>query len=315
MGKSSAPAPDPRIGEAAVKSAELGDRYLTWMQGQSDKANSWADQDRARYKDVFEPLEDRMIADATSYTSPERKAMAASEAIADVRQQGALGRQQQTRQMAAVGVNPASGRFASETRRGATGEALAAAGAGNLARRKVEAVGDAKMADVVNMGRGLAVNPGQSLGMAGNMAGAGFQGAMGGQQQMGSMLTQQHQMQMQGWQANNSNMAGIGQGVGMIAGAFMSSKDVKTNKREAMSVLDAVKDMPVEQWDYKPGKGDGGSHIGPYAEDFKAKTGLGDGKTINAIDLHGVTMKAVQELASVVDIMSGKLDKMKTRAA
>lgn len=316
MGKSS-PAPDPRIGEAAVKSAELGERYLQWMQEQSDIANSWAETDRARYKNVFEPLEDRMIADATSYASPERKAAAASEAVADVRQQSALGRQQQTRQMAAMGVNPASGRFAAETRRSGTAEALGAAGAANLARRRVEATGDAKMADVVNMGRGLAVNPGTSLGMAGNMAGAGFQGAMGGYNQMGGMLTQQHNNEMNAWNARNQSMAGIGQGVGMVLGAlpFTSSKDSKTNKRKAMSVLDAVKDMPVEEWDYKPGQGDGGRHIGPYAEDFKAKTGLGDGKTISPIDLHGVTLKAVQELASMVDIVSGKLDAIGAKAA
>ncbi|MGP9790702.1 tail fiber domain-containing protein [Roseinatronobacter sp. NSM] len=311
MGKSSsAPSPDPRMGEAAVKSAQTGERYLEWMQAMSGVAQDWAEEDRGRYKATFRPLEDRMIADAENHASPERKASAASEAIADVRQQANLGRQQSQRQMAAMGVNPASGRFAAEQRRAVTAESLSAAGASNMARRQVEAVGDAKMADVVNMGRGMAVNPGTSLGLAGNMASSGFGGAMQGHGQAGSIYGQQHNAQMQAWQANQNQSAGIGQGIGMLAGAFMSSKDSKTNKKKSMGVLDAVKDMPVEEWEYKKGMGDGGGrkHIGPYAEDFAEKTGLGNGREISVIDAVGVNMGATKELAAQVDRIESKID-------
>lgn len=64
--------------------------------------------------------------------------------------------------------------------------------------------------------------------------------------------------------------------------------------------------MPVEQWKYKDGMGDGGEHIGPYAEDFQAATGKGDGATIPVVDAIGVTMKAVQELNQKVDKIAGK---------
>lgn len=316
MGKS-APKPDPNIGKAAMASAEMGEKYLSWMQDQSAITNAWALEDRDRHQSVFQPLEDQMVRDAQDYSSPERKALAASEAVGDVRQQFEVGRQQQGRQMAAMGVNPASGRFAGESRRGATAESLAAAGAGNMARRQVEQIGDQKMAGVVNMGRGMAVNPATSMGMA-NQAGAqGFQGAMQGYGQQGNLLLGQHNAQMNAYNANQNMLGGIGQGFGMVLGAMpmMSSKDAKTNKKKSMGVLDAVKDMPVEEWEYKQGMGDGGGtkHVGPYAEDFKRTTGLGNGREISVIDAVGVNMGATKELAAQVDKLQSKIEGMGSR--
>lgn len=317
MGKS-APKPDPMIAQAAMKSAETGERYLSWMQDLSKVTQGWAEEDRARYKKIFEPMETRLTADAQGYASPERKAMMAEEAIADVRQQSAIGRQTRQRQQAATGVRPDSGRFAGEERRAGTAEALGAAGAGNTARRQVEAVGDQKVASVVNMGRGMAVNPGTSMGMTGNMGSAGFQGAMSGYGQQGQLMLGEHDAQMRAHNANQATMGGIGGAFGSIVGAlaFPSSEGIKT-KKKPISVLDAVKDMPVEEWEYKAGKGDGGGkrHVGPYAEDFKAKTGLGDGKSISIIDAVGVNMGATKELAAQVDRLASKLDGKKVKEA
>jgi hypothetical protein len=106
-------------------------------------------------------------------------------------------------------------------------------------------------------------------------------------------------------------MGEIGGALGSIAGLFMSSKDAKEKKRPVFGVLDAVKAMPVEKWSYKKGMGDGGEHIGPYAEDFKAKTGLGNGREISVIDAVGVSMGAIKELAAKVD----EIGKTKVKAA
>ena len=313
MGKS-APKPDPNIGRAAMKSAEMGEKYLAWMQDQSAITNAWALEDRDRHQSVFQPLEDQMIRDAQNYASPERKALSAAEAIGDVRQQFEVGRGQNERRLTSMGVSPASGRFTGEARRGATAESLAAAGAGNMARRNVDQIGDAKMAGVVNMGRGLAVNPATSMGMSNNAGAQGFSGAMQGYGQQGSLLLSQHDAQMKAYNANQQMLGGIGQGFGMVLGAMpmMSSKDSKTNKKKSMGVLDAVKDMPVEEWEYKAGMGDGGGkrHIGPYAEDFQRATGLGDGKSISVIDAVGVNLGAAQELAAKVEKLESKIDSM-----
>lgn len=352
------PKADPRIGEAAMKQAEIADRaqvsaegfaerqldmageYQKFMLDQAVVTNGWAAEDRSRYTDTFVPLQDNWIAEANAYDSPERKSMAADEAVADVRQQFALGRQQNERQMAAVGVNPNSGRYQSSANRMQSTEALAAAGGANAARRRTEETGRGLRASAINMGAGLQVNPGTSMqignsagstgygaGMSGinnaaNMVSGGAQTAMQGQQGIMNGLNMQYKNQMAAWGANQDRLASIAGGLGQVAGFAMmsskdyktkkgkpsmpSSKDMKTSKRKPMSVLNAVRDMPVEEWEYKQGMGDGGGkkHIGPYAEDFQKATGLGNGKEISVMDAIGVTMGAVQELASKVDNMA-----------
>jgi hypothetical protein len=136
---------------------------------------------------------------------------------------------------------------------------------------------------------------------------------MGGYGQQGDLLNAQWKQRMAGWEANQGIMGQIGGALGSVVGAmpFMSSKDAKQKKRSVLGVLDAVKAMPVEKWSYKKGMGDGGEHIGPYAEDFKAKTGLGNGREISVIDAVGVSMGAIKELAAKVD----EIGKAKVKAA
>lgn len=219
MGKKSPPKPDKRIGEAAVMSAKIGQDYLAFMKDQAAITNDWAAKDRARYQETFVPLENAMIAEAQAYDTPEARASAATEAVADVRQQAAIARAGAERRSMAMGVSPDSGRFAGETRRGATSEALASAGAGNMARRQVEETGRSLRAGAVNLGRGFAINPATSMGLSNGAASSGFSGAMQGQAQMGSLLNTQFQQQMQGYQAKMDMYGQIGAGLGMVTGA------------------------------------------------------------------------------------------------
>jgi len=204
----------------------------------------------------------------------------------------------------AMGVNPMSGRAINANAKAGTDGALAMAGAQNLARRGVEQQGDAMKANAINLGNGLAVNPGTSMGLSNGASQAGFSGAMQGYGQQASILGQQHNQQMQAWQAKQAGIGGIGNALGTVAGAFMfgSSKDIKHDK-QPVDALGAVKKMPVEAWTYNKGKGDGKRHVGPYAEDFAKATGVGDGKSIDAITMMGVTMGAVRQLADKVDAM------------
>ncbi len=142
------------------------------------------------------------------------------------------------------------------------------------------------------------------LGAGTSATGAGFQGAMQGYGQQGSLLGQQYQLQMAAHQNRQNGLGGLFSGIGQIAGATgffgLSSKDYKTDK-EPVDALGAVRKMPVEAWTYKPGIADGGRHVGPYAEDFHKATGVGDGKTVDLMTEIGLTMGAVQQLAEKVD--------------
>lgn len=313
-GGGSAPAPDPNVGIAALKSAEIGEDYLAFMRSQADISNAWAEDDRARYKTVFEPLQDEYIAEAQAGPDYDGVSAAVDRAGADARRQFSLAQGQEERRLAASGVNPASGRSTEATRRSELTEALGVAGARNTTRlterQRAEAEADAMQTNAINMGSGLAVNPATSLGMSNSANSSGFQGAMQGYGQQGQLLNQDYRNRLSAWQADQASSNSMWGGIGSIAGLgmslAMSSKDYKEDKRPARGVLDAVKEMPVEQWKYKDGIADGGHHVGPYAEDFHAATGKGDGKTIPLQDAIGVTMGAVQELADKVDKLEGK---------
>ena len=106
-----------------------------------------------------------------------------------------------------------------------------------------------------------------------------------------------------GSQILNAAGEGFG-GTGAILGGLfglLSDENAKENRRPVKtgSMLAALEEMPVEEWEYREGMGDGGAarHVGPMAQAFKRATGKGDGHTIPIVDAQGMTMGAIQELA------------------
>ena len=335
-----APAPDSRLGEAAAAQARLGEEWLNFAKeqfavsegrqaeldaitkdvtarqlGLAEEAASNARADRERYNTVFKPIEDKYVAEATNYASPERQAQAAAEARATVQTQAQLAREASERRLAAMGVRPDSGRAASMQAVTDTATTLGIADAENRARAGVRDKGMALEADVVNLGRGLpaqaaaGVNQsasldGSAVGLTGasndaflrntQIMGTGFDAASRGYGGQAGILGNLHQGQLDVWQTNRQaqadEMAGWGSAIGTGVGLLLRSDDeVKEDKRPVPEgeALDAVKNMPVEEWDYKQGVEDGGRHIGTYAQDFKKQTGKGDGKTIPVVDAIG----------------------------
>lgn len=306
MGGGSAPKPDKNIGIAAMKSAETGEALLGWMQDQAKITNEWAADDRAREVEVFRPLQDAFIEEANTWDSAARKNEAGQQAVADVRQQVANTEAGRVRQAMAMGIDPRSARFNAGGREASLNAGLAAAGAQNVARRRIEQEAEAKRANSINMGSGLAVNPGTSMGLSNGALQAGGAGAMSGYGQQGSLLNTQYNQQLQSWQANQNSMSSMMGGLGTVAGIMLSDQNAKTDKKPLPegAALGAIREMPVEKWRYKPGRGDGGEHVGTYAQDFTKATGQGDGKTIDVISAIGVTMGAIRDLDKKVDKMA-----------
>lgn len=294
-----------------------------------DTALGWANEDRARYKSIFQPLQDKFIEKAQNWDSPDAQAQAAAEAKADVANSMAEQRGQSERAMAANGVRPDSGAWAGTDRALQLQGGLASAGAQNTARRQLRNEAMALQGEAINLGNGLPTSASTSLGQGvsagssatGNIINAnnswrggvdimnsGYGGAMNAGNYAGNMYSNLYGNRVNMLNASDqmrssavgSIFGALGTGVGMYAG-MKSSRDAKEDKREVRGVLDALKSLPIEAWSYKEGEGDGGEHIGTYAEDFKRATGLGDGQNINIIDALGVTMGAVKELAEKVD--------------
>jgi hypothetical protein len=76
------------------------------------------------------------------------------------------------------------------------------------------------------------------------------------------------------------------------------------------ALLAAVQNLPVETWRYKAETGlETKPHIGPYAEDFQAAFGVGDGVTINPVDAMGICLAAIQALTRKVEMLEEELKK------
>lgn len=228
-GGSSAPAPDPNIGVAALKQAETGQQWLDFAKdaygtslerqaklddlttqvtqqqlGLATDQGNWARSDRARYENTFQPIENDYINEATNYASDARQAEAAAAARGDVQTAAANARAITARQNASMGISPTSGRYAGIQAAQDNAMALAEAGASNTARQAIRDKGLALKADVVNLGRGL---PSQAGAAAGSAVASGAQ-ALSGSQASNVQALQAPGIMSQGFQGQMAGFAG-----------------------------------------------------------------------------------------------------------
>lgn len=133
------------------------DSFLQSMD--TNQAN--ADKDRARYEQIYQPLEDDLAKEAKDYATPERKDLEMGRAQSTVGQQFQAARANAQRDLEAFGVDPSSTRFAALDIGARAQEAAAKAGAGNQASQMVDATGRALRSEAINVGRGY---PGQIAG-------------------------------------------------------------------------------------------------------------------------------------------------------
>lgn len=141
-----------------------------------------------------------------------------------------------------------------------------------------------------------------------------FSGGAGAIGQAGGLYNAQYGNQLNAWQFQNQpsplwDLAGTAAGMWAYNGFPMpSSREIKTDKApmDTPETLDMVKGMDTDVWTYKPGAGDGGRHVGPYADDMQ-RAGLSDGKMVNPMDVAGLSLAAVKQLAKEVESMRTQL--------
>jgi hypothetical protein len=262
-GKNKAP-PPPDYGpiaqaskEAAEVSAAVAREQLAWAREQyamdrevsdtvvadalkrADEQDALARQDRSRYETLFQPLENQLVEEATSYNSEGRREYEAGRAQADVSQQFDAARTNAMAELESYGIDP------TQTRAGAldvsirTQEAAARAGAGNLSRERTAQTGRGLRSEAINIGRGLPGQAAQSLNAAiqsGNQAvNSGNATTATGAQTMGTgvqwqgqsnaalgtwgnTLNMGYQNQLAANKQNQDNSSGLGSALGLIGG-------------------------------------------------------------------------------------------------
>jgi hypothetical protein len=234
---SSAPAPDPRLVEAQIKSLGIQDSMIEeimavtremqpiqkeQMQFGLDSARTAFDQSQAdrtyslERRGVLTGLQDQLVADARSFNEQGRGEQLAGRAIADVQTQMDNTRAGTARQMARMGINPMSGNFAATNNSMDVATASAKAAAGNNAREAARMEGYSLTDRATNALAGYPAMGLQTTGNAAqfaagglNLANHGAAGMMAGSKSAGSMAGQMgsNAANMWGQQANfHANM-------------------------------------------------------------------------------------------------------------
>jgi hypothetical protein len=337
---------------AAVASAELSKESLAWYkeeyaktQPQRDAAAATAEkagasqiagmdfatqqaQDLdARNKSVFQPLENKMVADAGNYDTADRRMQASSAATADV--EGAFGRAQSglARDLARNGTAVNSGRSQSLMQDAALKKATAVAGATTGAVQNVEQQGYARTADAVALGKGIVGNQAtmQQIAQTGGaqataaaaagvsaansgagLMNAGYGTALQGQGQAANIYGQVASIDQK---ASDGTMGAIGSMAGLATKLYLGSdKNIKSGTGKPANTKKALAEVaatPVEDgWKYDEAKGapagsGGPEHTGPMAQQVRKTMGekvAPGGKVIDMVSMNGKLMAGMQEL-------------------
>jgi hypothetical protein len=271
MCSSKPPKPDPLIGQAAKQQADIAQQQLDVAKAQlewekerarvqdpliqkivnqqvaSGEANAArAESQWQAYRNLFAPIEERLVRDANEFDSQERKDRMAAEAGADVARGYLRARDSSLRGLERMGVNPNSGKFQALAHEMGLELAKDTAGAMNKARRETELQGLAMRQGAAQFGRNMpttgiaidaaALNAGNAA--TGNLAtkaglhNAGmnaaqnwFDGALSGNSSAGNLMLNQYQGQLNAWQQQQQNkaagLAGLGNLAGTLGGAYM----------------------------------------------------------------------------------------------
>lgn len=310
---------------ATQRANAISDSLLTGM----NFANTQAQELDQYNKTTFRPIEQRMAATATDYNTAERRETAANDATGQVAASYDIQRQQAQRDMERAGVDPSTIYALGVSSR--LDEAKAQAGAANTARTGVEQQGWSRMADVANMGRGIASQQATQQGIATTTGNSSTSNAMQGlnaSQSGNNLMSQGYQNATQGNQVTGNlfNQVAAGQraddqmlinGVGGITnymGNRYGTSDPKVKKgtgkmANAAQALKEVEATPVHDgWEYDESKGappgSGGQKMtGPMATDVQRVSGEASapgGKQIDLVKQQGRMMAAIQKLAKDV---------------
>lgn len=332
---------------------ETGQQVSDLQVQAANQANDRANQQWDQYQTTFQPIEEKMAHEAMDYGSQADQEQAANQAGADVAKQFENQRSAAQRKLASMGVKPNAGNFMAANRETDAAEAAARASAMTTNRQAVKDKGVSLRAGAAAFGRNQTNTAGQQVGLSTNSgsaatqssgAGVGSTLAAGGQVAggygaqigaqnldvqanlgLGGLMNSSYQAQAQ---MSNAGMAGLGSLIGMGATLYAkggavtaaSSKDFKEDKQpiDEEAAIEAFKDLPVDAWTYKAGKGDGGRHIGPYAEDVRERFGEAaapGGKVIDLVSMSGAQAAAIKGLARNAERQEATIEELTARLA
>ena len=225
--------------EQYADSKPYTDEVRTKLMDSLDENTANAKKDRARYEEIYQPLEDQAAKDAQEWDNPDRMAANRGRAAASVAGQFDAAGEAAKRSLESYGLDPSSTRYAALDVNTRLAKAAATAGAANGSDRQTMMEAQGLRAGAINTGKGYpaqinaATNTANSAGSAGNTAmnqttgtyssslgnGAAWQG-LGNQSvgTWGSTLSNMYNSQVQAYGASQYSSSGVGAALGGLAG-------------------------------------------------------------------------------------------------
>jgi hypothetical protein len=259
------PKPDPQIGEAAKQNADIAasmrdiakdqlawerdraavqdplvQRIVNQQISQGDTNQARADEQWNIYKNLFQPVEQRMVDDANNFDSQERKDRMAGQAAADVTQSYANTTDQNQRQMERMGVNPNSGRFAAINNEMNLNRAKDTAGAMNKTRTDTELQGLALRQGAAQFGRNM-----PNTGLAADAAALNGGNSAVGNMNASNAARNASMASAQNWfgGATNANNSAGGLGLGLYQGQLQRAQMQNNQFNDTLSGIGSLVGM------------------------------------------------------------------------
>lgn len=120
---------------------------------------------------------------------------------------------------------------------------------------------------------------------------AGLNSAIQGQESAAARQDKQDQASGSAW----GTIISIGLMAAMAASHSSLKEAITPTEIDPQKALAGIRRLELRKWQYK---GDGVTHMGPMAEDFKDIFGVGDGITLHPADVFGVCLAVMKALAS-----------------
>jgi len=247
-------------------------RAMATMTDSMEANAATAKKDRARYEEIYQPIEETQAEKAKNWDSDERKALMRGRAGATVGQAFDAADAAATRQLQGFGVNPSDMRMGAINRGAKLMRASAQAGAENNSDVTVDREANALRSEAINVGKGY---PGQVATQYGTSNQSGSGGVGAGNQTAGTFmpalgnsigwqgLSNQSMMNsaqttsmgyrdsLAGWSAQDNSSSGVGSmigaGMGLASMAF-SDKRLKENLKPVGKTKDG---QTVYEFNYK----------------------------------------------------------------
>ena len=230
--------------EQYADNKEVSQKVIDRAFATADAEATAAGNDRRRYEQKYQPQEDALLADASSYNTVARQEQESGRAAATVNTQIDAARQGAIADLESYGIDPSQTRSAAMDLGVRVAQGAASAGAANAGREQAINQGRALRSEAINVGRGYgsqiaqtyatslaAGNQAVNAGLATTASGSSSMGTgaqwhnIAGQNQLGaiSTLTQDYQNQQKNYQFQQQNAGGVGSALGTVAGGIVGA--------------------------------------------------------------------------------------------